>query len=267
MRVARACNTRPPTSPKCVPPLEPLIFARSTSCQVYQALAVGSVPVYRGAPNIADFLPCRNCIVNADEFSSVEVRRCFTHSRWWWALLRTAHPPLPSTPAAPTGTFAWPQHPPPARQHVPARLCLQALGSHLNYLIANSTAYNELLEWTRHEYRSCVGRTCLRHACVACMRDTYAHAHTRCAVRCALCVSCYASRVVRCVLRSTCMHGHIHPIRRCRPRAPAGQKSFHSSRRTFAPILLTVPRAISAAPSALGSASARRALAAHSRPN
>ena len=39
--------------------------------KVYQALAVGSVPVYWGAPNILDFLPCENCIIDATRFGSM----------------------------------------------------------------------------------------------------------------------------------------------------------------------------------------------------
>jgi len=68
--------------------------------KVYQALAVGSVPVYKGAPNVEKFLPCRDCIINANDFGSPE-----------------------------------------------------ALGSHLNHLLTNTTAYNLLLGWTRREYR------------------------------------------------------------------------------------------------------------------
>merc|ERR1711918_136919 len=36
--------------------------------KVYHALAVGSVPVYYGASNIEDFLPCRHCIINANRY-------------------------------------------------------------------------------------------------------------------------------------------------------------------------------------------------------
>jgi len=40
--------------------------------KVYQALAVGSVPIYRGAKNIEAFLPCKNCIIDANRFASVQ---------------------------------------------------------------------------------------------------------------------------------------------------------------------------------------------------
>ena len=38
--------------------------------KVYQALAVGSVPVYWGAPNVQAFLPCRHCAIDASRFAS-----------------------------------------------------------------------------------------------------------------------------------------------------------------------------------------------------
>ena len=38
--------------------------------KVYQALAVGSVPVYIGAPNMLDYLPCRHCAIDASHFKS-----------------------------------------------------------------------------------------------------------------------------------------------------------------------------------------------------
>jgi len=40
--------------------------------KVYHALAVGSVPVYRGSKNIANYLPCKNCIINANDFATPE---------------------------------------------------------------------------------------------------------------------------------------------------------------------------------------------------
>eukprot|EP01068_Selenidium_serpulae_P018526 Selendium_serpulae@DN6464_c1_g3_i2.p1 len=38
--------------------------------KVFGALAAGVVPVYLGAPNIYDFLPCRDCIINVADFNS-----------------------------------------------------------------------------------------------------------------------------------------------------------------------------------------------------
>ena len=38
--------------------------------RVYQALAAGSVPIYRGMPGIEGKLPCKNCVINADEYPS-----------------------------------------------------------------------------------------------------------------------------------------------------------------------------------------------------
>eukprot|EP00656_Telonema_subtile_P026397 TRINITY_DN2836_c0_g1_i1.p1 TRINITY_DN2836_c0_g1~~TRINITY_DN2836_c0_g1_i1.p1 ORF type:complete len:1301 (-),score=259.34 TRINITY_DN2836_c0_g1_i1:157-4059(-) len=38
--------------------------------KVYQALSVGSIPVYRGAKNVEQYLPCKHCTINADDFES-----------------------------------------------------------------------------------------------------------------------------------------------------------------------------------------------------
>eukprot|EP00966_Prymnesium_polylepis_P070495 1638035-Prymnesium_polylepis.1 len=79
--------------------------------KVYQALAVGSVPVYLGAPNVAHFLPCRNCIVNAADFASpaalgahlrylmdnataYDALLAWTHEPYRHARARTRRPPL-----------------------------------------------------------------------------------------------------------------------------------------------------------------------------
>lgn len=36
----------------------------------FQPLIAGSVPIYRGTPNIDDFAPAADCYVNADDYSS-----------------------------------------------------------------------------------------------------------------------------------------------------------------------------------------------------
>jgi hypothetical protein len=52
------------------------ICIENSNCQDYvtervlMALAFGCVPIYMGAPNIRDFLPAENCIVDASQFSS-----------------------------------------------------------------------------------------------------------------------------------------------------------------------------------------------------
>jgi hypothetical protein len=38
--------------------------------QVFHALEAGCIPIYRGAPNIADFLPDPNAILDYDAFGS-----------------------------------------------------------------------------------------------------------------------------------------------------------------------------------------------------
>ena len=40
------------------------------TCKVYQALYAGAIPVYLGAPNVEQVLPCDNCIINAANFNS-----------------------------------------------------------------------------------------------------------------------------------------------------------------------------------------------------
>jgi hypothetical protein len=40
------------------------------SLQVYQALLVGTVPIYIGAPNVDELLPCTNCIIKTTDFAS-----------------------------------------------------------------------------------------------------------------------------------------------------------------------------------------------------
>eukprot|EP01068_Selenidium_serpulae_P018278 Selendium_serpulae@DN6447_c1_g2_i2.p1 len=40
--------------------------------KVFDALAAGIVPVYHGAPNIYDFLPSRDCIINVADFNSID---------------------------------------------------------------------------------------------------------------------------------------------------------------------------------------------------
>eukprot|EP00466_Bigelowiella_natans_P000332 jgi/Bigna1/58781/fgenesh1_kg.1_\ len=37
---------------------------------VFQALAVGSVPIYRGPHNIESLVPCQKCVINANNFES-----------------------------------------------------------------------------------------------------------------------------------------------------------------------------------------------------
>ena len=41
--------------------------------KVYDALAAGCVPIYLGAPNIADFVPSRDAIVDYNDFRSAGV--------------------------------------------------------------------------------------------------------------------------------------------------------------------------------------------------
>mmetsp|Transcript_1665 Transcript_1665/g.3210 ORF Transcript_1665/g.3210 Transcript_1665/m.3210 type:complete len:158 (-) Transcript_1665:200-673(-) len=67
--------------------------------KVYHALAVGSVPVFRGSSEILKYLPCSNCIIDANQFTTVK-----------------------------------------------------DLGRHLQYLIHNKTAYQELLQWKNTAY-------------------------------------------------------------------------------------------------------------------
>ena len=38
--------------------------------KLWQPLAAGSVPIYHGAPNIDDWLPCHHCIIDVRKFSS-----------------------------------------------------------------------------------------------------------------------------------------------------------------------------------------------------
>ena len=83
--------------------------------KVYQALAVGSVPVYLGAPNVANFLPCRNCIVNAADFASPaalggHLRYLMDNATAYDALLAWTREPYrcARAPAAPLNAFAAP---------------------------------------------------------------------------------------------------------------------------------------------------------------
>ena len=41
--------------------------------KLWQPLAAGSVPLYYGAPNIEEWLPCRNCIIDLRQFSSAKL--------------------------------------------------------------------------------------------------------------------------------------------------------------------------------------------------
>ncbi|GAB5371579.1 hypothetical protein AAMO2058_001592300 [Amorphochlora amoebiformis] len=38
--------------------------------KVYQALAMGSVPIYRGSKQIMDLVPCKGCVINANDFKT-----------------------------------------------------------------------------------------------------------------------------------------------------------------------------------------------------
>uniref|UniRef100_A0A7S4DES7 Fucosyltransferase n=2 Tax=Lotharella globosa TaxID=91324 RepID=A0A7S4DES7_9EUKA len=40
--------------------------------RIYQALAVGSVPIYKGHKDIESLIPCKKCIINANNFQSVQ---------------------------------------------------------------------------------------------------------------------------------------------------------------------------------------------------
>lgn len=40
--------------------------------KLFQPLLAGSVPIYRGAPNVAEFLPAEHCCIDANSFSSPE---------------------------------------------------------------------------------------------------------------------------------------------------------------------------------------------------
>ena len=40
------------------------------SIQVYQALLVGTIPIYIGAPNVDSLLPCERCIIKTNDFNS-----------------------------------------------------------------------------------------------------------------------------------------------------------------------------------------------------
>mmetsp|Transcript_39465 Transcript_39465/g.76726 ORF Transcript_39465/g.76726 Transcript_39465/m.76726 type:complete len:190 (-) Transcript_39465:146-715(-) len=47
--------------------------------KVYQALAVGSVPIYRGSKDIHKLVPCEDCVIDAGDFSSVEDLRDYVN--------------------------------------------------------------------------------------------------------------------------------------------------------------------------------------------
>merc|ERR1712023_398856 len=40
--------------------------------RIYQALAAGSVPIYKGDKDIDSLIPCKKCIINANNFENVE---------------------------------------------------------------------------------------------------------------------------------------------------------------------------------------------------
>ena len=40
--------------------------------KIYHALAVGSVPVYVGPPNVNLHLPCRQCVIDASRFTTLD---------------------------------------------------------------------------------------------------------------------------------------------------------------------------------------------------
>eukprot|EP01068_Selenidium_serpulae_P017111 Selendium_serpulae@DN6350_c0_g1_i10.p1 len=40
--------------------------------KVYEALQAGVIPVYLGAPNVDEYLPCKNCIIKVADFSTYE---------------------------------------------------------------------------------------------------------------------------------------------------------------------------------------------------
>lgn len=48
--------------------------------KLWQPLAAGSVPLYYGAPNIEDWLPCKNCIVNLRQFANPRAAAEFIES-------------------------------------------------------------------------------------------------------------------------------------------------------------------------------------------
>ncbi len=50
--------------------LENAIEADYVTEKFFDPLLVGTVPVYRGAPNVGDFAPGEHCFVNANDFSS-----------------------------------------------------------------------------------------------------------------------------------------------------------------------------------------------------
>jgi alpha-1,3-fucosyltransferase 10 len=49
--------------------LENSIAEDYVSEKFFHALMSGSVPVYRGAPNVAEFAPAEHCFINAADFS------------------------------------------------------------------------------------------------------------------------------------------------------------------------------------------------------
>jgi hypothetical protein len=50
--------------------LENAIEADYVTEKFFDPLLVGTVPVYRGAPNVTDFAPGQHCFVNANDFDS-----------------------------------------------------------------------------------------------------------------------------------------------------------------------------------------------------
>ncbi|HAP76773.1 MAG TPA: hypothetical protein DCR14_11885, partial [Acidimicrobiaceae bacterium] len=57
------CSTRCGPAPSTPEPRWP-----TRREKFFQPLLAGSVPIYRGAPNVADFAPAPNCYIDADDF-------------------------------------------------------------------------------------------------------------------------------------------------------------------------------------------------------
>ena len=72
--------------------------------KVYQALLVGVVPIYDGAPNIDELLPCTNCIIKAGDFEDAGQLAAHLHH-------------LVANPAEYQALLAWKQRPFDAAAH------------------------------------------------------------------------------------------------------------------------------------------------------